>query len=541
MTQNAHPRPVSAAERLEVVGELASLINMTFDLSEIFRAAILKLQRVIAFRRASVVLISDDRTYYYLHTLYDATRGGFVRETGTFPLDRGLTGKAIETGEAIREDRFSGTEGISVERERGVSVIVVPLRVDGDIIGTMNLGAEESAIYRDEDLELAILLGRQIETSLHYSKLFATIEDQRDALAKEHETVSSERSRLEALIEASDAAILMVSHSKVAYANRAMTDLLGLPWEVVVGAPMEQINRALARALADPGALDSQITALRYGGSPLRDRVEFIFPRRLTCLRTVAPVLGPENAILGHVVIYRDITREAAAEAAKDEFVSTVSHELRTPLTSIKTSMSLLLKGAAGEITEQTHEFLAIALRNLDRLIRLVDDLLDLPRIQSGRVIVILAPVSVKEAAGRAVEAVQGFAQQRQIEVRYEDTDDATQVTADADRLEQVLVNLLSNAIKFSPSGGHVGLRWWTEGEFAVLEVSDQGPGIPADRLEEIFARFSQLERSATREHGGAGLGLAISRTIVEQCGGVLWAESEVGRGSRFFVRLRLD
>ncbi len=139
------------------------------------------------------------------------------------------------------------------------------------------------------------------------------------------------------------------------------------------------------------------------------------------------------------------------------------------------------------------------------------------------------------------MEAVRGFAHQREIKLRYEDTDDAMQVMADADRLEQVLVNLLSNAIKFSSSGGHVGLRWWTEGEFAVLEVSDQGPGIPADQLETIFAKFSQLERSATREHGGAGLGLAISQTIVEQCGGDLWAESEEGRGSRFFVRLRRD
>jgi signal transduction histidine kinase len=111
---------------------------------------------------------------------------------------------------------------------------------------------------------------------------------------------------------------------------------------------------------------------------------------------------------------------------------------------------------------------------------------------------------------------------------------------ADPDRLEQVIINLLSNAIKFSPPEGRVGLCWRTDPEFAVLEVSDEGPGIPADQLETIFEKFRQLERSATRTHGGAGLGLAISQTIVEHFGGDLWAESEEGCGSRFFVRLRL-
>ena len=540
MKQEANRRAISAAERLEVVGELASLINITFDLGEIFRAAIVKLQRVIEFRRASVVLVSDDRTYYYLHTLYDATRGGFVQKKETFALDSGLPGQAIRSGEAILVDAFGGTEGIRTDNEKRVSALIVPLRLDGEVIGTLNLGAKQSRVYQDEDLELAVILARQIETSLHYSKLLATIERQRETLASEHAMLESERSRLEALIEASDAAILMVSDGRVAHVNRAMVELLGIPAEVVMGAPIEQINRALARFLGDPGALAAQIDALESADTPLRDRVEFEFPRKRVCQRTVAPVLGVGGEALGHVIIYRDITREAEAEAAKSEFVSIVSHELRTPLTSVKTSLSLLAKGAGGKITEQMREFVNIALRNLDRLIRLVDNLLDLSKIQSGHASIELVPVSVKEAAGRAVEAVHGFAQERQVRLECGESDNATFVMADPDRLEQVIINLLSNAIKFSPPEGLVGLCWRTDSEFAVLEVSDEGPGIPADQLETIFEKFRQLERSATRTHGGAGLGLAISQTIVEHFGGDLWAESEEGCGSRFFVRLRL-
>ena len=540
MKRKADRRAVSAAERLEVVGELASLINITFDLGEIFRAAVVKMQRVIEFRRASVALITDDRTRYYLHTLYDAVRGGFVEKEETFALDSGLPGQVIQTGEAIRVDEFGGTEGMRTEKEKKVSALIVPLHLDGEVIGTLNLGAKRSKVYEDEDLEFAVILARQIETSLHYSKLFATIQRQQKTLASEQAKLESERSRLEALIEASDAAILMVSDGRVAHVNGAMVELLGIPAEVVMGAPIEQINRALARFLGDPGALTAQIAALESADTPLRDRVEFEFPRKRVCQRTVAPVLGVGGEALGHVMIYRDITREAEAEAAKSEFVSIVSHELRTPLTSVKTSLSLLAKGAAGKITQQMRELCDVALRNLDRLIRLVDDLLDLSKIQSGRASIELVPVSVKEAAGRAVEAVHGFAQERQVRLECGESDDATFVMADPDRLEQVIINLLSNAIKFSPPEGQVGLCWRTDSEFAVLEVSDEGPGIPADQLETIFEKFRQLERSATRTHGGAGLGLAISQTIVEHFGGDLWAESEEGRGSRFFVRLRL-
>lgn len=534
--QRRRVRP-SAAHRLELVGELASLINRTFDLDEIFQEAIHKLRGVMEFRRASVALVTDDRSSYYLHTLYDSAQEGFVEAGGSFPVESGLTGRAIRTGTPIRVDDFHGTEGIRLEGERRVSILIVPLRVDGEVIGTLNLGAEASATYGDEDLELAVLLGRQIETSLHYSKLLATIEQQRARLETEHAQVQSERSRLVALIDASDAAVLMVSRGKVAHTNRAFARLVGRPREVLLGSPIELIHEALTGALADPKMLEPQVAALD-GSEDLHDRVQFVFPARLICQRTVAPVRDRTERVLGHVVIYRDVTSEAEAAAAKDEFVSIVSHELRTPLTSIKTSLDLLTRGAAGELPDAMAELADVALRNLDRLIRLVDDLLDLSRITSGRIVTELKPVSATEAAARAHEAVRGFADERSVTLDTQFRQRPITVVGDADRLEQVFVNLLANAIKFSPRGGCVSLTGWLEDDAAMFEVADQGPGIPPDQLETIFDKFRQLEMAATRSHGGAGLGLAISRGIVDHLGGRLWAESEEGTGSRFFVRL---
>lgn len=529
----------SAALRLELMGELASLINQTFDLDEIFQAAILRLRDAMDFRRASVALVTDDRSAYYLHTLYDAAQDGFVEASGTFPIERGLTGKVISTGTPIRVDDFHGTDGIRVTGEQRVSVLIIPLRVDAEVIGTLNFGARAAVSYDDEDLDVAVLLSRQIETSLHYSKLVATIDRQRATLEAEHARVQSERSRLVALIDASDTAVLMVSHGRVAHTNRAFARLVGRPREVLVGSPITQVHEALAGALADATMLAPQVIALQ-GGETLRDQVRFVFPERLICERTVAPVLDRTDRVLGHVVIYRDVTKEAEAAAAKDEFVSIVSHELRTPLTSIKTSLDLLQRGAAGDVPEDMAELVDVALRNLERLIRLVNDLLDLSRIQSGRIVAELTPVSATEAAARAHEAVRAFADDRGVTLQSEFHQRPIAVMGDADRLEQVFVNLLANAVKFSPPGGVVGLTGRIEGDAALFEVSDQGPGIPADQLETIFDRFSQLEMAATRSHGGAGLGLPISRGIVEHLGGALWAESAPGKGSHFYVRLPL-
>lgn len=553
MRRELDPRVVSGDPRLDVASELARLVNTTFDLDEIFRTAVRQLRRVVEFRRASVALVSDDRNRYYLHTLYDAARDGFVEQEQTFPVAQGLTGQAIREEVAIRVDEFGGTEGIRAPGEGEVSALVIPLRVEDRVIGTLNLGAPDPVSYGDGELELAVLLARQIETSLGYSRLLSTIRQQREELARERTRLESERNRLEALVEATDTAVLMVSDGRVVHANRALGDLLGVPDHVLRGEPLKRVEEALSRAMTGSSSLAERVAAMGAGDAPARDRVEFSFPRRVVCQRTVAPVPGPGGRMLGQLVLFRDVTREAEVDRAKDEFVSLVSHELRTPLSSVKTSLTLLRDGAGGELDEGGRDLLETALRNLDRLIRLVNELLDLSRIESGEVVPEICPVSVESAARRAVEAVEGYARERDVALDRRSPGVPLRVRADPDRLEQVLVNLLSNGVKVSPPGGRVTIRWWEEaGEVATgrgeehgdreavcLEIADQGPGIPSHRREEIFHRFRQLDRSESRRHGGVGLGLAISRLLVEAFGGEIWAESEEGEGARFYVRLQ--
>jgi CheY-like chemotaxis protein len=217
-----------------------------------------------------------------------------------------------------------------------------------------------------------------------------------------------------------------------------------------------------------------------------------------------------------------------------------VSHELRTPMTSVKTSLSLLLGGAGGPVAESARELLEIAHRNADRLIRLVNDLLDLSRLEAGRLDLRLESVPLEQAIRSSVEAVAGFALEQKVTLDVLPPPAPVVVLGMRDRVEQVVVNLLANAVKFSPAGGRVAVRWWRDGDDAVTEVVDHGPGIPREHLEAIFQPFRQIDSSTTREHGGAGLGLAISQGIVEALDGKVWAESELGAGSTFFIRLPL-
>jgi PAS domain S-box-containing protein len=525
--------------RLEVVAELATLINTTFDLDEIFRTAILKLPRVLTVRRASVVLVAEDRSHYAIHTLYDRERGGFVTAHGSFPIDAGLTGQAIVGGHPVHVDDFEGRPDLRGPAEGRVSVLAIPLRMQGRVIGALTLGAPQAEAFDEEDFELTRVIGRHIETALHYSHLLATISRQRDELCQKNAEVKTEHRRLELLIEASDSAVAMVQEGRVVFANNAFARLTGTAHEDLVGSTMDAVHDRLAPMLKDASAIVAERAALE-ASRPLRDQLELVVPSRATLQRTVAPLLDNRGVILGHFVMYRDVTLEAEAGAAKDEFVSVVSHELRTPLASIKTSLGLLARGAAGPVPEPMQELLDIGLRNLDRLIRMVEDLLDLAKIERDTDAVTLGVVCAESVTRRALQTVSGLAQARRIAIAARTRASGIAVVADGDRLEQVLVNVLGNAIKFSPEDASVDVSWRVTDGWAECVISDEGPGIPTDQLERIFDKFRQIGSASTRQHGGAGLGLAISRRLMDQFGGKIWAESEPGHGSRFFVRLRL-
>ena len=232
----------------------------------------------------------------------------------------------------------------------------------------------------------------------------------------------------------------------------------------------------------------------------------------------------------------RDISERQAVERTKNEFVSVVSHELRTPLTSIHGALSLLRAGMLGDLSDRGSQVVENAVHNTDRLVRLISDILDIERLDSGRMALQRQHCDSAELAVRSIDAMRSMAESAGVHLEVDAR--PGRVWADPDRLEQTLTNLLSNAIKFSSAGDTVRLFARTTGNELRVEVHDEGRGIPAEHLELIFDRFQQVDSSDAREMGGTGLGLAICRTIVEQHGGRIWAESEPGTGTTMTITL---
>jgi PAS domain S-box-containing protein len=310
--------------------------------------------------------------------------------------------------------------------------------------------------------------------------------------------------------------------------------------------PVEYVARPQIEAASD--AKETLEFREQRQSTPLHESSEDAGP---TLIEDDLSTFGPDAIALqgdsqrgravGVVVAFTDISERNALDRMKDEFISTVSHELRTPLTSLRAALGLVSGGALNTRPEKMRQMMEIAIGNTDRLVRLVNDILDLERIGSGKAELHFAQTSVDDLFRRATTLQQTAAHRANIRFTLESNN--VMIWADPDRILQTLTNLISNAIKFSPqattipSEVRLTASYVTPDE-ALIEVEDQGRGIPADKLQTIFERFKQVDASDSRAMGGTGLGLAICRSIIQQHGGHIWATSTLGEGSLFHLTL---
>lgn len=251
-----------------------------------------------------------------------------------------------------------------------------------------------------------------------------------------------------------------------------------------------------------------------------------------------SPVIRRER-VDGVVGVATDVTERLRAQRMKDEFVSIVSHELRTPLTSIRGSLGLIEGGVAGELPPKAKDLVRIARTNTDRLVRLINDILDLDKMEAGRVTLKRTPVDTWPVVDEVLGQMHGYAEQASVRVEVVDRDPGCPpVHADRDRLVQVLTNLLSNAIKFSPENGCVEVRAAARQGRVRFSVTDHGPGIAQADIPRLFQKFHQLDASDTRARGGSGLGLVIAKSLVEAHHGQIGVDSQLGEGSTFYFEI---
>ena len=279
------------------------------------------------------------------------------------------------------------------------------------------------------------------------------------------------------------------------------------------------------------------------------------------CFQTIAQQvsLPLKNATLYQEIIETNKKLERL-EKLKSEFISIVSHELRTPLTSIKNSLDILLTGKCGEVTQAGEKFLTMAKRNVTRLSGIINDLLDISKIEAGKMDFHFKPVQLNMVIDYVKSALSGLAKEKSLEVSVEEFGILPEVTADAQRLEQVLTNLLSNAIKFTPEGKQIRIKSELlnaedlkyppcfedamknlKGNYIVVSVEDEGNGIAENELLHAFDKFAQIENSLSRKVGGSGLGLPIAKQLIEAHKGAIWCESVLNKGSKFYFALPVE
>jgi PAS domain S-box-containing protein len=349
-----------------------------------------------------------------------------------------------------------------------------------------------------------------------------------------NQELQDKEERYRRLVELSPDATVLQLEGRFVYANSAALRLFGAPGpDALVGKPLlERIHPE------DRPEVIRRMKELREGKPvPLREERVLRLDGSVAEVE-VSAIPFPYREKPAAQVVLRDITQRKEIERMKEEFVSLVSHELRTPITSIQGSLGLMASGVMGALPAAAKPLVEIAHKNCQRLVLLINDILDVEKMAAGKMRFSFAPLELGPLVEQAIEANRAFGAQHGVRFVLGDCPPGLRVNGDADRLTQVLTNLLSNAAKFSPRDATVDVTVTRRDEGVRIAVADRGVGIPEEFRPRIFQRFSQADSTTSRQKGGTGLGLCICRTIVEKHGGKISFESEVGRGTTFFVDL---
>lgn len=343
------------------------------------------------------------------------------------------------------------------------------------------------------------------------------------------------------LASAADAIFRIGSDRTCTYANPAAIRLLGYTQDELLGRNLHALGRHCLPDGTPCSTEDCPIFKALVKGVVQTAENQMLTRKDGTTIwvDTVAAPMTEAGRIVGVVLLARDVSERRAVEKIKDGFVSMVSHELRTPLTAIRGALGLIGAGGSDGLTPQDRRMLGLAVQNTDRLVRLVSDILDSERLEAQGPVLARERTSAADLMAHAGELMKPLAESAGLKLEIQPQPLSLYVKIDA--ILQALTNLLSNAIKFSNPGSTVRLECREVGGSAEFRVTDQGLGIPRDKLESIFGRFQPVDASDSRRRGGTGLGLSICRRIVERHGGKIWVESELGHGSTFVFTLPME
>ena len=533
----------------ETLLRILTEVSASLDLDRALSRTLALLNDAVGAEQGTIMLLHADDNLLHYRAGYGYLTGKAVPDSHGFTLKvgEGLAGWVVESREATfvedlhKDPRWVKSGTVASEHR---SSIVAPLVVGEDVIGVLMVFHRQVGFFGPERLGMVKAIAGQVAIAINNAHLYELIRDQAERLGNMLRKEQVEASRSHAILEAvADGVVVTGSENKISFMNSSASSILDLTPEKVIDQPLEAFGGIFGKAASTWMQTINQWSsepASYQSGESYAEQLELEDGR--IALVHLAPVIL-QNDFLGTVSIFRDITHEVEVDRLKSEFVATVSHELRTPMTSIRGYVDILLMGAAGALNENQTHFLGIVKNNTERLNILVNDLLDISRIEAGRVTLAPQSLDLRDVAEDVLADLLRRSQEENKPMAFalDAAKNLPRAQGDAERIRQVMGNLVSNAYHYTPENGQITVRITTTDSEVQVDVVDTGVGIPVEDQGRIFDRFYRGEDPLVLATPGTGLGLAIVKQLVEMHNGHIWLKSDgLGKGSTFSFTLPL-
>ena len=540
-------------DRLSTTHAISIEVSSTLDMDGLLKTSLDMLAHITHAEYGSILLVESDTGHLVSRaTLGAASVSAYTR----FPMGAGIAGwvalnkKPTLIKDLTKDDRWVPLPEPSPRRQEG-SMIAVPLVVQSEVLGVLTLSHTQRDHFDENHMRLLMACAGSIAVGINNANLFTMISTEAERRYELLDRQQKEASKIAAILQSlADGVIVCDPAGSVLTANPAAGRILNRDYEeLLIWNLHELLERYLNQRV-------NELPLKELIARPLsRDNKPRIFScdirvGMLTVRITMGPVMTEDAELLGALVVFRDITLEIESDRLKTEFIGTMSHELRTPMTAIKGFTQLLGMGGLGPLNDTQREFVNTIYNNTERMIKLINDVLDITKIESGSVDLELRPLHLAEALSGVVAELRGAVESHGHDLALIIPPGLPLVRADASRLHQILHNLLDNAIKYTPRGGKILVEareatlatlpdevreaLAADKRYSQIDIRDTGVGITPHELQRIFQRFYRTENLMKIEAGGTGLGLSIVKPLIELMGGRIWVESTLNEGSTF-------
>ncbi|MDX1688251.1 MAG: GAF domain-containing protein [Candidatus Promineifilaceae bacterium] len=533
------------SERVKILLRITTELTTSLDKDVVLARALQLVNDVVKASQGVIMLVDEESDELVIQAAEGLERDVPVEGLRSgMKRNEGLAGWVIEKREAaVIEDATQDERWVGEAFGEQRSLLAAPLITGNDVLGVIMLTHPDRDRFTGEQLSLVEAAASQVANAVHNASLYDLIRQQAEKLGAMMREAQIEVAKVQSILESiADGVLVAEADGEIIMANMPTAKILDMPQENLIGKTVHELMGLYGES-GDEWVKTIETWAAQADSlerrTSLKNQLEI---DDKIVLVHVAPVFANNN-YFGTISIFRDVTKEVEVDRMKSEFVSTVSHELRTPMTSIKGYADLMLMGAAGELTPPQLRYLEVIKNNADRLKALVNDLLDISRIETGKTQLKLQPVDISQLVSDVVnDHMQGRIQHEKIDIKVMTSiaPSLPLANADPDKVTRILTNLVDNALNYTPAGGEVEIEAQANGDYVSISVRDTGIGISEENQAKVFDRFYRVEESEVQDIPGTGLGLSIVSSLVEMHGGEMSLTSRLGEGSTFTFSLPL-